>query len=232
LNGSVVISALKTKLKVSTDRALAARLNLSTQAILNWKKRSSVTPRQIAGLIHAAGRAGASNFQLNAIKPLVEFFRIEKCQLRGGDNYHVLSSKDAKEKEHPYRAGLKSELKKHYGVYIFFDSRGQAIYTGKARRQRLWNELNAAFNRDRGEVQKIKRVRHPSRKQEYRTSDEKSRQISDTIVPLHEVAAYFSAYQVADSMIDDLEALLVRSFANDLLNIRMERFRRHRRHAK
>ena len=48
-------------------------------------------------------------------------------------------------------------------------------------------------------------------------------------MPLHDLATYFSAYEVADVMIDDLEALMVRSFANDLLNIRMERFRRDRR---
>jgi hypothetical protein len=43
-------------------------------------------------------------------------------------------------------------------------------------------------------------------------------------VPLHELAIYFSAYQVDDEMVDKLEALLVRSFANDLLNVRMEKF--------
>ena len=37
------------------------------------------------------------------------------------------------------------------------------------------------------------------------------------------MASYFSAYKVDDGMIGDVEALLVRSFANDLLNIRMER---------
>jgi hypothetical protein len=107
---------------------------------------------------------------------------------------------------------------------VFFDSRGQAIYTGKARRQNLWKEMNLAFNRNRGEIQKIKRVHHPTRKQSYRTSDEKARQIRDSFVPLHELARYFSAYQIADTMINELEAMLVRSFANDLLNQRMERF--------
>ncbi len=124
----------------------------------------------------------------------------------------------------PYRIGLKDELSEHHGVYIFFDSRGQAIYTGKARRQTLWKEINLAFNRRRGDVQKMKRVRHPERKQDYRTSDEKARQITEHVVSLHELAAYFSAYRVEDSMIDDLEALLVRSFANDLLNKKMENF--------
>lgn len=35
---------------------------------------------------------------------------------------------------------------------------------------------------------------------------------------------YFSAYNVDSGMIDALEALLVRGFANDLLNVKMETF--------
>jgi hypothetical protein len=58
----------------------------------------------------------------------------------------------------------------------------------------------------------------------YRTSDEKARQITDQVVRLSELASYFSAYQVADGMINEMEAVLVRSFANDLLNKKMERF--------
>jgi hypothetical protein len=141
--------------------------------------------------------------------------------------YQIFDSKD-----HLYKSGLKTELDQYFGVYIFFDSRGQAIYAGKARKQKLWREMNLAFNRDRRRVQKIKRVRHPTRQQEYRTSEEKARQIGDHIVPLYEIASYFSAYRVSDGMVDDLEALLVRSFANNLLNIKMELFARSRRTVK
>lgn len=59
-------------------------------------------------------------------------------------------------------------------------------------------------------------------------SDEKARQIIDQQVPLWDLAAYFNAYEVADEMIEDVEALLLRSFANNLLNKRMEQFARHR----
>jgi hypothetical protein len=107
---------------------------------------------------------------------------------------------------------------------FFFDSRGQAIYVGKAEGQDLWKEVNLAFNRERGELQSIKRVRHPNRRQQYRTSDEKARQITDVAVPLHELARYFSTYEVVPGLIGTLEAILVRSFANNLLNKRMERF--------
>jgi hypothetical protein len=233
MNGNDVIAAIKRKLRLRTDQNLSARIGISVPAIQQWKHRKKVTPRQFAEMVHRASLAGASNLQANAICPIVEFFRINKCSSRGGAGFEVFAEKDGKDKNgntviHPYRNGLKEELKKHFGVYVFFDSRGQAIYAGKARQQKLWKEINLAFNRDRGEVQKIKRVKHPQRRQAYRTSDEQARQISDNLVSLHEIAAYFSAYQVVNGMIDDLESLLVRSFANDLLNIRMERFARHR----
>jgi hypothetical protein len=232
VKGSNVISALLKKFKVSTDRELAARVGITVQAIQNWKIRKTVTQRQLAGLVHSARRAGASDLQGNAIRPLVEFFRIAKCESRQGANYELFGMNDEDGGTHPYLAGLRKELENHKGVYIFFDSRGQAIYTGKARRQKLWKEMNLAFNRERGEVQKIKRVNHPTRKQTYRTSDEKARQITHYVVPLHELASYFSAYEIADGLINEVEAMLVRSFANDLLNKKMERFGQQKRKKK
>lgn len=229
MNGKNVIVALKKKLRVSTDRDLASQLGLTEMSIQNWKNRLRITPRQIAGLIHSASRAATNEFQMTALRPLVEFFKIQKCESPKGTKYALFSINDKRGRQHPYRTGLMNELDKFCGVYVFFDSRGQAIYTGKAKRQSLWKEMTGAFNRDRDSVQKIKRVRHPERRVHYRTSDEKSRQIVEYSVPLHELAAYFSAYHVVDGMIDELESLLVRSFANDLLNIRMERFGRQRR---
>lgn len=233
MNGNDVINALKRKLRVRTDQNLSDRVGIAMPTIQVWKNRRAVTPRQIAELVQRANNAGANNLQSDAIRPIVEFFHIDKCKSRGGAGFEVFTEKDGNDKNgkpiiHPYRNGLKEELKKHFGVYVFFDSRGQAIYAGKARQQKLWKEINSAFNRDRGEVQTIKRVNHPQRRQAYRTSDQQARQITDNLVSLHDIAAYFSAYQVVVGMIDDLESLLVRSFANDLLNIRMERFTCHR----
>lgn len=227
MKGEDAVTALKSKFKVTTDSALAAKLGMTVPSIQLWKNREVVTPRQLASLVYKATLASAKAFQADALQPLVEFFPIERVESRQRANYELFGVEDA-EGLHPYRVGLRQQLAAHHGVYVFFDSRGQSIYVGKAKRQHLWKEMNLAFNRERGEVQRIKRVSHPIRRIEYRTSDEKARQIGDFVVPLHELARYFSAYQVADGMIDDLEAVLVRSFANDLLNKRMERFTRHR----
>lgn len=228
MKGADLIDGLKKKLKVKTDKQLAGLLGNSVPALQNWKKRSKVTERQLVGLIASVRKSAAKALQQTAIRPLVEFFRIEKKQSSSGTKYEIFAVANDGEHNHPYLQGLRTELESHHGVYIFFDSSGQAIYTGKARRQHLWKEVNLAFNRSRGELQKIRRVKHPTRKQAYKTSDEKSRQITEQVVPLHELAAYVSAYQVVDGMIDEVEAMLVRSFANNLLNKRMERFGQQR----
>jgi hypothetical protein len=215
--------------KTNQDRIVKAEKLMSSdpsQAVQNWKGRRSVTPRQIAGLIASTRAAAERKTHANLIRPLVEFFPINKIPSKQNAGFELFAVRDLKQNNHPYHAGLRAELESHHGVYVFFDSRGHAIYSGKARKQKLWKELNLVFNRKRDSLQKIRRVRHPLRKQKYQTTQEKSRQITEYSVPLHELARYFSAYYVADGMVDVVESLLVRSFANDLLNKRMETFGR------
>lgn len=226
--GSDLIAALKRKFGVTTDTALAKKIGITVPGIQLWKNRTQVTERQLSELVHKASLAGARNMQSSALRPIVEFFATKRTESTQGKKYELISTKTANGGKHAYRLGLRQELERHSGVYIFFDSRGRAIYVGKARKQSLWKEMNLAFNRERGDVQKIKRVNHPARNQAYTTSKEKARQISDHVVPLCELASYFSAYEVTDGMINEVEAMLVRSFANDLLNKRMERFGQQR----
>lgn len=229
MKGIEIIDGLKRKLDLDTDRALGNCLGMTGHAIHNWKIRKTVTVRQVVSLLNRAIIASAKRTNSTAIRPLVEFFPIKKCPSKGGARYEIFASRHGEGKVTPYLEGLRDELEIKHGVYIFFDSRGQAIYAGKARQQNLWKEIKLAFNRKRGDVQNIRRVRHPGSNRPYRTSDERARQIVDLVVPIHELAAYFSAYEVADGLIGEVEAMLVRSFANDLLNIRMERFDHQRR---
>jgi hypothetical protein len=109
------------------------------------------------------------------------------------------------------------------GLYIFYDSRGRAIYAGQTKRQNIWKEMNLAFNRDRS-AQVMTLVRHPKNEVDFKPANLKVRQPTDCLLKLHDIAAFFSAYEIIPDMVDDLEALLVRAFPNDLLNIKMERF--------
>ena len=155
----------------------------------------------------------------------MEFFKLAPTDSRNGARVEIFGVHNERGNEHPYLSGLRHELEQHRGIYIFHDSRGRALYAGKTRRQTLWREINNAFNRDRKDLQKIRRVDHPERRQDFRTSDEMRRQIRLRSIPLYDLATYLSAYKVSDGLIGELESLLIRSFPNDLLNARMENFR-------
>lgn len=207
-----------------TERGLARRLGITVQTLAHWRARKVVTARQMTGLLFKIEAAAEKRVQESSIEPIVEFFPLAKVWSRGFARYEMFDPKEGG-KEHPYRAGVQRELASKNGVYIFHDSRGRGLYVGQARYQSLWIEMNSAYNRNR-QLQNIRRVDHPERRQDFRKSDEVRRQIVKRNVALYDLSHYFSAYRVADGMICNLEALLVRSLANDLLNIKMEHFKK------
>ncbi|MCR0980861.1 hypothetical protein [Roseomonas populi] len=206
-----------------TDAALARELGVTQPALGNYRK-GQLTPRQIFNLMESYARSKERRFIEDTIVPIVEFFYLDAVETRKGKSWQIFSCQDENDRPHPYYTGLKKRLDSSHGIYVFHDSRGRAIYAGKAQRLSLWTEMNNAFNRDRGEVQNIKRVNHPSNRVEFQGTEEKRRRIVREAVALHDIASYVSAYQVPDGLIGKLEALIVRSFANDLLNVRMENF--------
>ena len=155
-----------------------------------------------------------------SISAIVEFFELDDAESRGGEKWEIFTAVDEDGNVHPYLDGVSKRLKSSNGIYIFYDSRGRALYVGKAENQSLWQEMKSAYNRDRNDKQKIRLVTHPTRKIRY--SKEKSRRITYRKVQLHELAYYFSAYEVPKPLISSIEALLIRAFANDLLNAKME----------
>ena len=224
VNGREVMEALKERLGDDgaelTDGEFAQRLGVTTMTLNNWRRRGTVTVRQMVGLIARVERASQTRTEGAALRPIVEFFRLQPVASAGEGKREIFAAKKAGA-DHRYLAGLRRELEEHRGVYVFDDSRGRALYVGRTATQSLWAEIKSAYNRDRT-VQTIRRVAHPSRDVEFRTLDEKRRQIKPTTVPLHDIAHYLSAYHVADGLIGNVESLLIRGFANDLLNVKME----------
>jgi hypothetical protein len=209
--------------KSVTTSVLAKTIGVTPPQLANYRGKE-LTPRQVVNLIEKYSKAIERQLVENTVVPIVEFLHIDLTESRRGARWEIFRSKDDQGVEHPYFSGLRRSLESKHGIYIFHDSRGRAIYAGKAQRLSLWKEMNNAFNRDRGEVQNIKRVAHPFNRVEYRAPQEQHRQIMKQAVPLHDVASYCSAYEVPDQLIGKFEALIVRAFANDLLNVRMENF--------
>jgi hypothetical protein len=221
MNADKLIIALKKKFKLKTSRALAQHLGMTQVALGNWKRRRFLTVRQIANAIDKSSRRAIKHAQGAMIRPIIEYFPLDAIESIGGLRYELFP---AKKDDNPLHVQLRAILKEVRGIYVFYDSRGRAIYAGKAKRQSLWGELKSVFNRDR-DTQTVYRVRHPTRRQSFVPGYEKQRQPKRTQLRLSKLAAYVTAYEVDIAVIDNLEALLVRGFANDLLNARMERFR-------
>lgn len=218
-----LLEELKRQLAVETDRALSTSLGVTQQTFVNWKaRRQAMTPRQVAEIVKKTRAQAMAEAHSSAFRPIIEFFPIER-KLRT-KSYAVFNSEPGAGK---MRLGLSAELQSVNGLYVFYDSRGKALYVGQAQKQSIWKEMHSAFNRPRA-AQKISAVHHPTNNVEYKPASEKLRQPVDTPRKLHEIAAYFSAYEVAAPLLDDFEALLIRAFPNDLLNFKMEKMGRNR----
>ena len=208
MNGETIIDALKKKFGVSTDIDLADTLGITNVTLHNWRHKG-VSPRKVAHAIKKATVTSAKNARQKAereilIKPITEFQQINKYQ--PADNYWVFQPNDDE------LIILKNKLDKSNGIYLFYDSRGRSIYAGKTTHS-LWSRINQSFNN----TVKRSRIYQPK----YGTiTNPKSK-----LIRVHEVAEYFSAYEVERNAINDFEALIVRAFANDLTNHQMPRFR-------
>lgn len=226
-SGRDILDALRKRLDTpSTDGALATWLGLKLNQLNYIKALDDVGASRIAAVIANAEEAAVARAQSGAVRTIVEFFPIKAALNARGGVKQELFDVNVGGIDHPYRLGLRKELQSKYGVYLFYDSRGRALYAGKAKQQNLWKEMKDTFNRDRGSVQKLARVNHPIKRVPFRPSEEKRRQIVERAVPLAEIAHYFSAYETSKEMTDGLEAFLIRAFPNDLLNKRKENISR------
>ncbi|WP_243312298.1 hypothetical protein [Fundidesulfovibrio agrisoli] len=213
-------------LERATGRSdLQEYLGVTRQTMSNWKKSDrDLNAVEVAKIIKTAVAAKHISVCYTAIKPIVEFYPIDMAESRCGAKIEPLSTNTNKGVPTLYQEGLHDALSTRKGVYIFYDSRGRAIYAGKARDQFLWPEIVSVFNRDRKDTQELYYVNHPSTNVDFTVAAEYNRQIVKHHVKLCDVAAFFSAYEVDGHLIDDVESLLIRGFANDLLNKSMERF--------
>lgn len=212
-----LIVELKRGLNVETDGALARKLGTTQNTFINWKNSSTgITARKISDLIVKAHQQATAEAHATAFRPVIEFMPIERY--RPNKQFKVFNEGSGNK----LRTGVRNELETCKGLYVFYDTRGRALYVGKAAKQSIWKEMHSAYNRPR-RAQTIAIVNHPTTNRDYPPAPGKIRQPVDTPMKLVDLAAYFSAYEVAPALVDDFEALFIRAFPNDLLNYRMEK---------
>jgi len=216
VEATILLEALKKKLNLTADRHLAEAIGITQVTLINWKKNKKIlNANQVASIIQKAIVRSEQNARQYSIKPLVEYYPIEVTESRQGAKWEILGTSVPREKK------VRDTLHKSHGIYVFYNSQCKAIYVGKAKRRNLWGEMNGAFNRRR-DAQVVWQVRHPSTGGNFTPAFEKSRRIEKHKVYLHDIAHYFSAYKIEKDLIDNAEALLIRSFSNDLTNLQME----------
>lgn len=225
MNGIDLIDKIKDKFYLGrTDASLATFLGVQPTSLQNWKHAQEITPTQMANISKKIYEAGKRDLLKSLIRPIVEFYPITQANARGGVNQEVLNSKiNSQHKK------IRQWLEKENGIYIFYSSEGCALYVGKtnSKNRSLWKRMNESYNTVKEKnVQSIYRVAHPEKNVEIFPAFETKgyKQIRKQNVPLYELAEYFSAYAVEESAISLVEALLVRSFPNDLKNLKMENF--------
>ena len=200
-----------------TTPEFAKILGVKSHDVYHWLagqvKKSSTIEKIIECILNTTKRQTISDSYniIAELKPL-------KARLtKQGGSYDMVIGKNENESR-----SVEKDLKAEYGgLYIFYDSLGKAIYAGKTEikkkngkvcKNSLWDEMRSAFNRERKSSQII-----------FRSNNSKTNaRITKQYYYLYETACYVSAYKVDELAIRDFEALIIRSFPNDLTNVRME----------
>jgi len=221
LNSRDLVNELRRRNGDPNNRLLSEHLGISYETLSKWHSSPvELTVKQVCNLLDKAKRAGIRDAHATSIRPIVEYYPIEASESKQGAAWELFDSKQSGNRR---QEKLKELLRASNGVYIFYDSRGTPLYVGKAKDQSLWDEMKSAFNRDR-QTQKIRTVSHPYTGTGFSPAYESPRKIEWMHLRLSDLAVYFSAYEAHDDMINRVEALLIRVFANSIMNTRMETF--------
>jgi hypothetical protein len=197
-----------------TDGELAGLMGLTPGRVSQLRKTTNVDVNYVASLVTKVAIKHAARTLREAIRPIVEFFPIQKSKKRdkGRDIPFDTTSEQGK--------NLVNHLREAQGLYSFYNSQAEIIYLGKTEKLNLYGEMINAYNRELPNYL-IYRVRHPWGK--YRSSSTNElRKIRKENVSLRDTASFFSAYSVKAELIGTLEALLIRMAPNYLINARIE----------
>jgi len=223
MNGKEFVEKLKQEFQCDTDSQLAEVLGRSVPSISIWKKNNNISPMVAARAMRELAKRAEDDTEVevlrkelrdrqvaHSISTLIEYAPISP--------YHKTGNKQAQIKATDGFGHLRirATLEHKQGIYIYYSSLCRPIYVGKANITELWTECNNAFNRElKGDLCK---VNHPTENQK----KPKNLRLSRHAIKVYEVATYLSAYEVDDALVDKVEALMIRSFINELSNVKVE----------
>lgn len=206
-----IITYIQDKLEIETASEAYGYLGITPVTGMKYNKKKDLSNSDVWHLIKKARRTGIKA----SIQVITEYYPITLTPLR--NNHDFIDVKG--DRNH---SELKKELENSCGVYVFYNSSGKAIYIGKAVKQNLYKEMRSAFNRPRNETKDtmvIIRSQHNINKMKNISFD---KGVKRDRVNISDVSAYFSAYYVDKHLITIVEAMMIRAFANNLTNSKIE----------
>jgi len=214
LRGVDICDELKRQLECKSDIELANKIGVTQGRVSQLRTKTGINARYLARFIKRAAETETASALRSAIRPIVEFFPIEKSQVRENGRDVPFDTKQ------PAGKTLAKHLRAATGLYSFYNSQGEVIYFGKTEQLSLYAEMINAYNRVLPHYL-IYRVRHPWGRYKS-TNQNELRKIKKEEVTLSDSASYFSAYSVAAQLIGGLEALIIRIAPNDIINVKIE----------
>jgi len=205
------ITYTQAKLKCEKRSDVCDYLGITNNTSSKYERKNDLNNTEIFGLIKKSRRSAVQN----SINVITEYYPIELTRLR--ENHDFIDAK-----RDPNHTKLKNELNKSFGVYVFYDSSGRAIYVGKAVRQSLYSEMRSAFNRFRNEVKDTMVIIRSAHTKNKMKIVKFNKSIKRHRVTISDVSAYFSAFRIDKNLISTIEAIMIRAFANNLTNSKIE----------
>ncbi len=133
MKAAELIEALSRKLGTTSQSELADVLGVTVGTLINWKNRNEdLSALQVASALAKSRSAAVRKSQFETIQPIVEFYSIDRCESAQSASWLVFNGGAS---ANLYAKGLRDALRESHGIYIFYDSRGRALYVGKAREQ-------------------------------------------------------------------------------------------------
>ena len=198
-----------------SDHAIAQDIGISTPALNNFRSGVATTQDKTVNKL-------LSWYSMSAIRRIIEFYPIKY-----DENYEKRQFMFLDKDKESDKYVEKTLRETRGGIYIFYDSYGQALYVGKTNGI-LITEIIQQFEKIKIEIYLTDPPPNTTHKP---LSKQKKQKLSSKQIkkrdhyPLYNCATYLSVYHITQpALIHNLEALLIRAFPNNIINKQMAKF--------